>query len=109
MIILRRYPSFFPPKETSFTLITPNNEKVSVKLCQDNAMAIMSNPNTALANWLLKTALSLQENEMATYQRMRDLGFDSVIISKLDSRTFSIVIMPLDSYECFKNRCEHRI
>lgn len=101
MILRKLYPSFFPPKDTSFTLITPNNEKLSVKLYQDNAKAIMSNPNTALANWLLKTALSLQEKEMATYQRMRDLGFDCVIITKLDSRTFSIDIMPLDSYEGF--------
>lgn len=109
MIIHKLYPSFFPPKDTSFTLITPNNEKLSVKLCQDNAKAIMSNPNTALANWLLKTALSLQENEIATYQRMQDLGFDSVIISKLDSYIFSVDIMPLDSFENFRKNSDKSI
>lgn len=101
MIIHKLYPSFFPPKDTSFTLITPNNEKLSAKLCQDNAKALMSNPNTALADWLLKTALGLKEKKLATYERMQDLGFDCVIISKIDSRTFSIDIMPLNSYEKF--------
>lgn len=89
------------PKDTSFTLITPNNKRLSAKLCQDNAKALMSNPNTALADWLLKTALGLKEKKLATYERMQDLGFDCVIISKIDSHTFSIDIMPLDSYEKF--------
>ncbi|TQR34597.1 restriction endonuclease [Campylobacter sp. MIT 99-7217] len=102
--IHKHCPKFFPPRDIPFTLKTPNNEILNVKLCQDNSKALMSNPNTALSNWLLKTALNLQEKEVATYTHMQNLGFDSVIItkdSKDSSAEFSIDIMPLDSYENF--------
>lgn len=61
----------------------------------------MSNPNTDLAKWLLQTALRYKERELVSYERMRDLGFDSVIIVKQSQSHFSIDIMPLDSYERF--------
>lgn len=103
MFIHKNYPSFFPSRDTPFTLITPSDEKLCVKLCQDNSKALMSNPNTALSTWLLRKVLRLKEGELATYERLENLGFDSVIITKLDSKTYSIDILPLDSYEDFKN------
>lgn len=99
-LIHRICPNFFPTNNVSFDLKTPNNEILNVKLCQQGSKALMSNPNTALANWLLKTALNLKLGELATYQKLQNLGFDSVIISK-DSNNYSIDIMPLDSYEKF--------
>ena len=102
MFIHKTYPNFFPSRDTPFTLITPDNEKLSVKLCQDNSKALMSNPNTALATWLLGKVLRLKEGELATYERMQILGFDSVFINKLDFKTYSIDIASLDSYENFK-------
>lgn len=101
MEIHKFYPNFFPNKDIPFTLITPKNEKLSVKLCQQNAKALMSNPNKALANWLLRTALQLKEGELATYNKLQILGFDSVIINKINDFVYSIDIMPLDSYEKF--------
>jgi len=99
--IHRLCPDFFPPRDMSFMLKTPNNEMIQAKLCQDNAKALMSNPNTHLANWLLNIALGLKEGELARYERLQNLGFDSVIITKQDSKNFSIDIMPLDSYQKF--------
>ncbi|STO96467.1 restriction endonuclease [Helicobacter canis] len=99
--IHKKYPNFFPPRDEIFTLITPNKEQLQAKLCQDNAKALMSNPNTNLAKWLLQTALHYKEGELATYERMLELGFDSVIITKESQSHFSIDIMPLDSYEKF--------
>ncbi|WP_299546445.1 hypothetical protein [uncultured Helicobacter sp.] len=66
----------------------------------------MSNPNTDLAKWLLQTALRYKEGELARYEKMLELGFDSVIITKHSQSHsarlhFSIDIMPLDSYEKF--------
>lgn len=99
--IHKKYPNFFPPRDEIFTLTTPNKENLKAKLCQDNAKALMSNPNTDLAKWLLQTALHYKEGELVTYERMLELGFDSVIITKESQSHFSIDIMPLDSYEKF--------
>lgn len=99
--IHKKYPNFFPPRDEIFTLTTPNKEQLQAKLCQDNAKALMSNPNTDLAKWLLQTALHYKEGELVTYERMLELGFDSVIITKHSQSRFSIDIMPLDSYEKF--------
>lgn len=105
--IHKYFPNFFPSRDTSFNLTTPNKEILNVKLCQDNSKALMSNPNIALANWLLKTALGLEEGELATYEKMQNLGFDSVIINK-ENNTFSIDIMPLDSYDNFMSEVEEK-
>ena len=99
--IHKKYPNFFLPRNEIFTLTTPNKENLKAKLCQDNAKALMSNPNTDLAKWLLQTALHYKEGELVTYERMLELGFDSVIITKESQSRFSIDIMPLDSYEKF--------
>lgn len=95
------YPNFFPSRDTPFTLKTPLNENLQVKLCQDNSKALMSNPNDDLSNWILKKVLRLQEREIATYEKMQNLGFDCVIIEKKQNLEYSIDIMPLGSYEKF--------
>lgn len=99
--------NFFPPKDEYFTLLTPLNEKLSAKLCQDDAKALMTNPNKDLANWLLRRILKLEVGELATFERLENLGFDSVIIEKIDKNTYSIDIMPLNSYEKFLNSFVH--
>lgn len=99
-------PDFFPPREIAFNLITPNNEKLDVKVCQDNSKALMSKPNKALANWLLKIALGLKEREILTYERLENLGFDSVIIFKESNKNFRIDIRKIDSYEKFIENLE---
>lgn len=101
--IHKQYPRFFPPRDTIFTLTTPNKQNLKAKLCQDNAKALMSNPNDALANWLLQSALRCKEGELAKYEKMRELGFDCVIIEKHSPLNFSIDIRPLESYEKFIN------
>lgn len=99
--IHKRFPSFFPPRDTSFTLTTPSGQNLSAKLCQSGRKALMSNPNTDLAQWLLQTALRYKEGELITYERMLELGFDSVCITKHSGFHFSIDIAPLGSYEGF--------
>lgn len=95
------YPSFFPPREVPFSLQTPLGEILSAKLCQDNAKALMTNPNSALANWLLRRILRLKEGETATLEKLENLGFDSVIVEKESEGIYRIDIMPLRSYEDF--------
>ena len=102
-------PNFFPFRDIPFTLRTPLNENLQVKLCQDNSKALMSNPNDDLANWLLKKALRLREGEIATYEKMQNLGFDCVIIEKKENGIYNIDIRPLDSYEKFINDFEKNL
>lgn len=80
---------------------TPLGENLSAKLCQDNAKALMTNPNSALANWLLRKILRLKEGEIATLEKLENLGFDSVIVEKESEGVYRIDIMPLDSYQNF--------
>lgn len=103
------YPNFFPSRDTPFTLKTPLNENLQVKLCQDNSKALMSNPNDDLANWLLKKTLRLREGEIVTYEKMQNLGFDCVIIEKKENGIYNIDIRPLDSYEKFINDFEKNL
>ena len=99
--IHKLYPEFFPPRECEFALKTPLGEVLRAKICQENGKALMSNPNSALANWLLRKILRLKEGELATIERLENLGFDSVIIEKTSPSEFSIDIMGLNSYEKF--------
>ena len=94
--------NFFPPRDKEFTLQTPTGENLRAKICQDSNKALMTNPNKAISDWLLRKVLKLDEGELATYERLEILGFDSVIVYKHDN-LYSIDIMPLGSYEKFIN------
>ena len=94
--------NFFPPRDKEFTLQTPTGENLRAKICQDSNKALMTNPNKAISDWLLRKVLKLNEGELATYERLEILGFDSVIVYK-HNNLYSIDIMPLGSYEKFIN------
>lgn len=94
-------PNFFPNRDIEFILKTPIDENIKVKLCQDNSKALMSNPNSLLSNWLLRKILKLKQGELATIEMLKNLGFDSVIITKETTNIYNIDIMPFGSYEKF--------
>ena len=50
----------------------------------------MTNPNKELAKWLLRDLLKLKEGELATYERLAILGFDSVRITKIREGFYTI-------------------
>jgi len=94
-------PNFFPPIDEQFELITPTNEVLNAKICQAGGKAIMTNPNKAISDWLLRNILHLKEGELATIEKLDELGFDSVRITKMESHKFKIDIAPTGSYEKF--------
>lgn len=53
-----------------FNLITPDGKILNAKVCQEHSKALMSNPNSTLANWLLRQLLNLKEGEIATKERL---------------------------------------
>ncbi len=97
----RKYPTFFPKRDEDFSLQIPTGEIFSAKVCQENSKALMTNPNKALSDWLLRKVLELKEGELATMEKLDKLGFDSVIITKSDNQNFKIDIMKTNTYNEF--------
>ena len=81
----RKYPDFFPDRDTPFTLYLPDNTMLSAKVCQDGGKALMTNPNSALGEWLLRRIMRKKEGELVTMFDLDRLGFDSVCIERLQS------------------------
>lgn len=98
------YPDFFPSRDEEFNLAIPTGEVFTAKVCQDNSKALMTNPNKALSNWLLRKVFNLQEGELATIEKMNELGFDSVIIQKTSNGNYKIDKVKSDSYDEFIER-----
>lgn len=99
----KKYPTFFPKRDEDFSLQIPTGEKFSAKVCQENSKALMTNPNKALSDWLLRKVLQLKEGELATIEKLDLLGFDSVIITKTDNQNFKIDIMKTNTYNVFND------
>lgn len=99
----RNFPDFFPSRDQEFHLQIPTGEIFSAKVCQQNSKALMTNPNKALSDWLLRKVLLLKEGELATIEKLDRLGFDSVIILKDKSGIFKIDIMKTNSFENFRS------
>lgn len=100
-IIHQLYPNFFPKRDQEFDLQIPTGEIFKAKVCQENSKALMTNPNKALSDWLLRKVFDLKEGELATIEKMEELGFDSVIISKDSGNNFKIDKAKLDSFNDF--------
>ena len=94
---------FFPEIDKIFNLEIPSGYKLKAKICQDNGKALMTNPNVALANWLLKDVLQLKERELLTYRKLEIIGIDSVKVEKIDDENFKIYFSKIGSYEKFIN------
>ena len=99
--IHRKFPEFFPPRETPFTLLLPNGDEMSAKVCQDSSKALMSNPNSALGNWILRDVLNLKEGELLSYEKLAQVGLDSVVIYKSEDGKYDIDFAKAGSYEEF--------
>jgi hypothetical protein len=100
-IIHNQFPEFFPKRDEPFNLKIPTGKVFEAKVCQDNSKALMTNPNKALSDWLLRKILRLKEGELATIEKLDELGFDSVILIKDKKGGFKIDIMKTDSYKEF--------
>ena len=102
--IHNQFPGFFPERDKPFGLKTPTGEKLQAKVCQDDSKALMTNPNKALSDWLLRKIFQAEEKEVLTIEKMNKLGFDSVRIEKTDNSNYKIDISPINSYEKFINQ-----
>ncbi|MFB2538318.1 MULTISPECIES: restriction endonuclease [unclassified Acinetobacter] len=99
--IHQNFPDFFPSRDIPFDLITPDGKILNAKVCQENGKALMTNPNSALADWLLRQLLNLKEGEIATKKRLELIDCDSVIITKNSQNQYKIDKAKFGSYETF--------
>ena len=97
----KKTPGFFPPRDQPFNLFLPNGKEMSAKICQDNDKALMSNPNKALGEWILRSVLKLKQKELLTYEMFERIGIDSVLIEKINERQYRINFAKIGSYEEF--------
>lgn len=98
----RKFPNFFPDRDVPFKLVLPDRKELSAKVCQDNSKALMTNPNSALGEWLLRDVMNLQERQLLTYEKLQEIGLDTVVIYKIDDETYDIDFTRIGSYEQFK-------
>lgn len=97
----KKHPDFFPGRDVPFNLLLPNKKELSAKVCQENDKSLMSNPNSALGEWLLRELLHLKEGELATLEYLHKIGIDSVEIQKIEEGKYKLNFMPTGSYEKF--------
>lgn len=79
--IHKSYPDFFPARDCPFELVLPNGDSLSAKICQQGGKALMSNPNSALGEWILRKVLKKAQGELLTMQDLNVYGIDSVKIT----------------------------
>lgn len=94
-----KYKDFFPDKNTPFEVTLPSGEIMSMKMCQGNddiGKAIMSNPNSALGEWILREVLRLEENELLTYDKLAEIGIESVSFEKDDVNNYKVDFIKIE-------------
>lgn len=90
--IHKQQPDFFPSRDVVFKLRLPDGNVLQAKVCQDGSKALMSNPNKALGNWILRKVLRLKERELLTIEKLDIAGFDSLVLFKNDDLDYSLEV-----------------
>lgn len=80
--IHKEFPLFFPSEDEPFELKLPDGVSLSAKMCQQGRKALMSNPNSALGEWMLRKVLKKKPGELVTIDDLNKFGVDSVLIEK---------------------------
>ena len=100
--IHKYYPGFFPPREQLFNLHLPTGDTFDAKVCQSGGKALMTNPNKAIADWLLRNVLKIPERVLATRENLLEANIDCVEVFKIDDKNFKITQASYGSYERYK-------
>lgn len=103
------FKGFFPDADKPFNLHLPNKQVLDAKMCQTAkkgtrwGKAVMSNPNTALGEWLLDEVLKVKSGKLVTYRMLEEIGIDSVEVTKIDDENYMIDFKDIGAYEEFED------
>jgi hypothetical protein len=98
----KKFQNFFPPStEEVFELTLPDRTTMKASMCQQGRKALMSNPNQVLGKWILRDVLNLKDGEVATYEKLQEIGLDTVVVYKIDDQHYDIDFAPIGAYEDF--------
>ena len=107
-----KHADFFPRRDLSFKLVTPDGRTFNAKICQQDGKALMTNPNRGICDWLFRkidksevaSRMRQINNNPYTYQDLVSIGFDSVFMIFVDqaqSSYFRLDPAGLGTYEKF--------
>ncbi len=95
--------NFFPRRDESFNVTLPDNTTISMKVCQEDGKALMSNPNTALGKWILRDVLKIPKGTIVTYKTLLEIGIDSVCFQKVGN-SYKMDFRPIGTFEEFLDK-----
>lgn len=103
----RRFPDFFLGRDVPFRLVLPDGAELTAKQCQADGKALMSNPNSALGEWLINKVLQIPPSVPITYEMLVKYGIDSVELQKIRVEDTGEIYYKIDfalagSYETYK-------
>lgn len=106
--IHQQFEGFFPydrhtDVKEPFTLVLPDGKELDAKVCQSGGKGFMTNPNSELGHWILRTILEIPPGQLVTYDDLDRVGIDSVLITKLDNSKFKINFASKGSYQDFED------
>ncbi|AQW84275.1 type II restriction endonuclease, NgoFVII family [Campylobacter pinnipediorum subsp. pinnipediorum] len=91
-------------KTESFNVKLPNGKILNMKVAQQGGKALMSNPNSALGEWILREILELKPMELVTKEQLDIIGIDSVKLSKSKAGIFYLDFLKSGSFEEFEEK-----
>lgn len=86
----------------SFEVELPNGKRMNCKVAQAGGKALMSDPNKALGEWILRDVLNIPEYTLVTMRMLEEIGIDSVKLTKKDDNYYLLDFVEAGSYEEFE-------
>lgn len=95
-------------KTAPFDVKLPNGKISSMKVDQQGGKALMSNPNSALGNWILRDILGLKEGILVTKEHLDVIGIDSIKLSKIKNGMYNLDFLKSGSFDTFEEEYNKR-
>lgn len=97
------FDSYFPNRDTPFDVLLPNGKILSMKVCQSDGKALMSNPNKSLGEWILRDILKVPYGKLVTYEMLLEIGIDAIIFEKINGK-YRLNFAEVGKFEEFRDR-----
>lgn len=91
-------------KTEPFEVRLPSGDILSMRVAQQGGKGLMSDPNKALGNWLLRDVLNLKVGTVVTKEMLDIIGIDSVQLSKRKDGSYSLDFLKSGSFDSFKEQ-----